>query len=424
MPIPTQYSLFKTGLTYLGGGIVGRLVPFILLPILTRYLSPSDYGMVATFQSALFLSFAFIGLNTNGAIVRNYADLSKQEFGVYIFNCILILLFSILIVLLFLLPFREYAISISNLSLPWILAIPVVSAGLFLFNTALSVFRVKGLALQFTSGNLLLTSFNFLVTIILVVWMSMDWRGRAWGISSANIIFGIIGVCFLLMTGYIKPHFNKTYFKDALLFGSPLILHKIASWIATMLNRPLLNEYSGLEATGIFFVGCTIASAVTVFEGSFEQAWTPWLYQKLKENTVNARKKIVQITYLYFLGLTIIVLVLTVLAHYILPVFLGEQYTAAANFIFLPAMAYAFNGMRKGVFGYILYKKKSYLIAIITFVTSASGIALNYFWIKSYGVTGASYAMVVTFLIGFLLTWGVAQKILPMPWLLYRGDCI
>lgn len=413
-----QLSIIRNGLTYLSGGMLGGLVPFLMLPVLTRYLSPSDFGIVATFQSILTLSFAFIGLNTTGAIVRNYTELSKDEFAVYIFNCIIILLISVGIVLSILLLFKGYAVSISQTPIQWLLLVPVASCAFFLFSIALSVFRVLGKALQFSIANITNTLFNLIVSVVLVVWLSMDWRGRVIGISSSHIIFGVLALFFLIKTGYISPRFDKVYFRDALLFGSPLILHKLAGWITTMLNRPLLNEFVGLEATGLFFIGCTIASIVAILEGAFEQAWTPWLYSRLNENTQEVKRKIVKITYVYYIALLVLVFMLSFLSPYVLPVFLGKQYVNVSNYVFFPALAYAFNGMRKMVFGYILYEKKTYLIAYSTVVTSGIGIILNVYLIRHYGVNGASYAMSTTFIIGFILTWYMAQKTFPMPWLL------
>jgi len=52
-------SLLKDAGIYTGFAVSDRLLPFILLPIITRYLGPVEYGIYATFQAliAFFLPY-------------------------------------------------------------------------------------------------------------------------------------------------------------------------------------------------------------------------------------------------------------------------------------------------------------------------------------------------------------------------------
>ena len=66
---------------YLFSNILNAVVPFILLPILTRYLTPEEYGEVAIFQTLLGLLGAFVGMTFVGAANRKFYDsnLEKSE---------------------------------------------------------------------------------------------------------------------------------------------------------------------------------------------------------------------------------------------------------------------------------------------------------------------------------------------------------
>ena len=63
--------LFKSFVAYTMGGALSSAVPFFLLPVLTRYLTPEDYGFVATFQAILVVTMPFVGVNLDGAIARS-----------------------------------------------------------------------------------------------------------------------------------------------------------------------------------------------------------------------------------------------------------------------------------------------------------------------------------------------------------------
>lgn len=47
--VGTQSSLFRNARIYTVANALNSAIPLLLLPILTRYLSPEEYGMVAMF---------------------------------------------------------------------------------------------------------------------------------------------------------------------------------------------------------------------------------------------------------------------------------------------------------------------------------------------------------------------------------------
>jgi len=85
-------NLIKSTFIYAGGNLVTRAIPFILLPILTRFLSPEDYGMLATFMAIFGVVQVVIYMGTTDAIVRGYFDREKEgfNFSKYVFNGVFI----------------------------------------------------------------------------------------------------------------------------------------------------------------------------------------------------------------------------------------------------------------------------------------------------------------------------------------------
>src|SRR5690606_34839927 len=71
---PRNPSLASGASIYLLSNILNAALPFALLPILTRYLGPAQYGEVAMFQTFLATLAAFTGLSVQGAAARKYYD--------------------------------------------------------------------------------------------------------------------------------------------------------------------------------------------------------------------------------------------------------------------------------------------------------------------------------------------------------------
>src|SRR3989344_4862395 len=87
-------SLFKSAFIYGVSSAINGAIPFLLLPILTRFLNPADYGIVTVFTTLISFYNVFIGLNINGAVFNKYFFSSGKNdfnFGEYLFNCILVL---------------------------------------------------------------------------------------------------------------------------------------------------------------------------------------------------------------------------------------------------------------------------------------------------------------------------------------------
>ena len=60
--------------TYAIGNIVGRVVGFVMLPIYTRFLSPTDYGVVGLLIFALAVFEPLLGARLGWAIPKFYFD--------------------------------------------------------------------------------------------------------------------------------------------------------------------------------------------------------------------------------------------------------------------------------------------------------------------------------------------------------------
>ncbi|MDL4030324.1 oligosaccharide flippase family protein, partial [Proteus mirabilis] len=72
-------KLLRGASVYLTSNILNSAIPFLLLPILTRYLSTEEYGKIAMFQIFLAGISTLIGCNTISAISRKYFDDRKYD---------------------------------------------------------------------------------------------------------------------------------------------------------------------------------------------------------------------------------------------------------------------------------------------------------------------------------------------------------
>ena len=70
-------SLFQSAFIYTLTRAINSAIPFFLMPVLTRYLTPVDYGIVAMFGVLLSFVASFTGLSIHGAIASSIMTVMK-----------------------------------------------------------------------------------------------------------------------------------------------------------------------------------------------------------------------------------------------------------------------------------------------------------------------------------------------------------
>ena len=101
----SKSSILKSFSIYGGTTLINAAIPFLIVPILTRYMSTADYGYAAMFIVLCSFISPIIGFSTSGAISRQYYSMQKIKLDIYIGNCFILGLISLLPVSLFFLFF-------------------------------------------------------------------------------------------------------------------------------------------------------------------------------------------------------------------------------------------------------------------------------------------------------------------------------
>ena len=411
-----NHKLFKNTFIYAGSSVINQAIPFFLLPIMTRYLTPTDYGIVATFNVLLGVMVVFVGLSMHGVINVNFFKLNKNELKEYIGNVFSILFSNFLLVFIIVYILKSYFSFFTKFPENWIPYIVVVALFQSIFAIILGLWQVEQKPLPYRlfqiSRNILDTS----LSVVFVVLFCWGWQGRLLGVIIASIVFGLLSIFIIIKRKYITISLNKEYIKDALFFGVPLIPHALGGWIITGIDRIFINSMVGVDATGIYTVGYQVGMIIGLLTNSFNLAWSPFLYEKLKENNYLTKIKIVKFTYLYDVAIVIIALALSFIAPYFLKFFVSENFYFSYKYVLWIALANAFGGMYFMVANYIFYVKKTYILAWVTFSSAGINIVLNYFFIKANGAIGAAQATTITFFVQFIMVWMLSAKVYKMPW--------
>lgn len=411
-------KLFSSFGVYFGSTLFNAALPFLMLPIFTRFLSKTDYGIVSMFTVLCGFLMPFMGFSTIGILSREYFNRNKTDFKLYVGNIFIILFLSVIPIFLILLISSPDIANLAEIPQNVIWLVLVFSFFSFLLNIALTIWQVQSKAIRYGIFQIGQTVINVLLTVAFVVWLHLGWQGRIWAQVLAVVSVGLICFCFLIKNNFIKLKFNKIIFKDSLRFGLPLIPHTLGAIIFSMSDRFFITNMVGIESTGVYAVGYSIGSIIGFIEHSFNLAYAPWLFEKLSFNNHDIKKKIVKYTYIYFILILLLAFFLTVSAPFIFRVFIDKKFEASQVYVFWIALSFSFSGMYKMVTNYIFYVKKTHILAWVTFASALINIVLNYFLVKKCGAIGAAISTLIINIIFFFLTWILSDRLYKMPWLL------
>jgi O-antigen/teichoic acid export membrane protein len=411
-----KYSLLKNAAVYSISNILNALIPFLLLPILTRVLLPSDYGVLAMFYATIGILAAFTGLSVHGAVNVRFVDRDKVDFPSYVGSCLYVLLTSTLLTLIGVAVFQNPLSNFTSIPVFWLLTAVIISGCNFIIQIRLGIWMMSKKPAAYGIFQVSLSLLNMGLSLIFVLLLRQGYEGRLWGQTLAISAFAIAGYLSLMKGGWVEFRPRWEYMREALAFGMPLMPHVIGAFLVSLADRFIINQQLGLASAGIYMVAAQLGMGMGLLADAFNKSYIPWLYEKLKADDHVTKQRIVAGTWIYFAAALCFAGIVAFLSHWIILLVAGSEYLAAASALPWLALGQAFCGMYFMVTNYIFYKRKTRILAWVTLLTGGIGICLAWTLTSILGIAGAGLAFAVAMCLRFFMTWGLAQKVCPMPW--------
>lgn len=407
---------------YLGANILNAGIPFLLLPILTRVLSPADYGTVAMFGVVLSVMGAFTGLSVHGAVGVRFFTLSKEELAQYVGACVGILAVSTLVLVVLVVLFAPRLAAFTGVPADWLVTAVILSGFQFLGNIRLSLWQVSGQARQYGLFQVSQSLLNAGLSLIFILLLGMAWQGRIFGQAFAVVLFGVLALHWLRRDGLLKASEKwRELGADALRFGVPLIPHVIGSLLIATSGQFFVTNMLGVSQTGIYVVAAQIGAVVGLIADAFGKSYNPWLYTRLQDDTRANQHLIVGVTYCAFIFFFVISAIASCAMYFLLPLIVGVKFVAARELGVYFIFANGFTGMYLAIAGFFFFSSKTKFVSIISILSGAVSIATMWILGKFYGITGIACGFLLAQVLMFTLAWILANMVRPMPWLQFRS---
>ncbi len=397
--------------------MLSRAIGFLMIPLYTHYLSPSDYGTLELLDLTSYIAGMFLGMGITQAVVRYYYKYDDDAMKQQVLSVAIITLSVISLSILALLLFASDEISqlvFNSSGYAHLMNIMFITFVIQLSQEVpKALLRMEEKSVLFVTLSLTRTLVSLSLNIYFIVSLGMGVLGLLLsGLISASL-FGIIFAVYIIRR--VKFSYSFPLAKELLKFGVPLVWGTFGMFILNFADRFILQRVMSLTEVGIYALAFKFGMMPNILVMSpFFMIWGPKRFEIAKEP--NAKSLFATIfTYFVFVEL-FVSLGIAVAIKDVISVAADPSYGEAYKFVSLLLIAYIFNGIYVYVqFGLHLENKTKYL-ALATLSAAAISLACNLSLIPFIGIWGAAIASTIAYGYLMIFTHLKSQPLYPVPY--------
>jgi O-antigen/teichoic acid export membrane protein len=410
----TVYGLANLGI---------RALNFLLLPIYTRFLTPTDYGVMVLAETLAAFLASILSLGFDASVQRLYfrhVDDSKAlpAYVGSVLKFALVLEIGFLVLALTVGPRLQHTLA-PTASVPFryiAMALATAVATQF-FGYRLVLYQAERRPWGYAILSLLSFGLTASLTIALVVYARFGVTGMLGGKLIAAAICLIVAV--LLARHALGSHFHWAYVRETIVVGSPLVPHLLMAFGLVSADRFILAYYRDLREVGLYAVAYTFGMIMSLVTMSLSQAWAP-IYYDIARKGEEGRPVLSKMCAGLIVMLTAVACFGALIAQDFIARFLDHRYSSAGRVVPWIIGAYLAHSFFSMFALAAMQARRTTLIMSASFVALVVNTILNFSLIPRWGMYGAAYATLIAYVIEALVMYSFAQRAFRLDYDLRR----
>jgi O-antigen/teichoic acid export membrane protein len=400
---------------YSVGSAISLVCSFALLPVYATQFSPSQFGVVATGQVIVLAAITFARLGLNSGMFRflavYHADGDAQGEDRAVTTSLVAAGLCSLVVTLVMLggwvvvgsgASSDVQLSGNLIAVSVILSLPAEMAGF--------AFRAK----QQSTSYVVLTSASVILTTIFTITFVVFLHGGVVAVFAsavvANVLTSVAGL--FALRRHLKPRsFSWQELRRQLRFGLPSVPALLADWVMQFSDRLFLTRFAGLAQVGVYSLGYRIGMIEQQILGTATSAaWDPFILAEYRAE--DGSRTIGRVaTYFAIIGMALVVFISASAPVILIVVHARPQYQAATTVVFLIAFAQFFAAMQHLFSAPTSIRVRPELGTMFRGLGAVVNIVLNFALIPEFGMYGAAWSTVATFVFTAAITEIVSRRL-------------
>lgn len=387
-------------LVYGIGGIISRIIPFIMIPIVTHMMPKTEYyGISDMSTTIIYLGSAVAVMGMYDAMYRMFFEKTDEDFkksvcstaffftmrtSIVVF--ILMTIFTRPIARLFFRDVRYYYVIYFS-------ALATLSSGM---NSIISApTRMQNKRKVFIIVNTIGPLVSYALAIPLLL---MGYYIIALPLATVfSELTMIISYAFLNRKWFSFRKYDKKILKQLLVIAIPLFPNFLVYWLFNSCDKVMISNMMGVGAEGVYSVGSKLGQASQLIYMAFAGGWQYIAFSTMKEdNQVESNSKIFE--YLGIISFVVTAFVCSC-SYGIFKLLFKPDYLdgyIVAPYLFLAPLLQMLFQVAANQF---LVVKKTWPNLFILASGAVINLILNYFLIPALGIEGASIATIIGYII-------------------------
>lgn len=404
--------LIENILIYGIGGVINKIIPLIMLPIVTRMMPNSSYyGINDLFTTIASFAGALAMMGMYDAMYRMFFEKDDVEFKKDICSTTMTFTSAVAIVVAVVVLIISKPLSVMIFgSAKYIYLIFLASANIILnvVNCILSApTRMQNKRGIFLITNTLSPIISYTVAIIM---LKAGFYVLALPLASIISLGISVVVFFVLNKSWFKPFaFNKKYLVDLLKIGIPLLPNFLIYWVFNSCDKLMIKAIIDVEANGIYAVGSKLGHMSQLINTAFGSGWLYFAYSTMHDDDqVKTNTKVFEYLGIISFAASIVVFVLSEPLYQIM---FEKEYVPGyivAPYLFLAPLLQMMFQVSCNQF---MVMKKSWPNMVILLFGAIVNVGLNAILIPAIGIEGAAIATLLGYLVSLTIAIVVLTKI-------------
>jgi O-antigen/teichoic acid export membrane protein len=394
------------------GNIINTVVQVLIIAILSRLLTPSEFGVMSIILLFVNFSDIFTQMGIGSAIVQ-LDNLTKKHISLsYALSLVLGSLIGVLFY--FLAPYIGQFFNLTNLDEP-------IRFFAFLFP----IKSLMGISYSILQRNLEFPKITKLTTIsyflgyglVSIVLAYMDYG--LWALIYGQLAMLLIN--FFLVTLYVKPSFtfnaSKKVYKDILVFGSGFTIDSSFNFIAENSDNIIVGKFLGEASLGVYSKAFQFLSIPASFFGKlYDKVLFPVL-----SSIQNDSKKLTSF-YIFSISFCLMILfpvslMLMFNAKLLVSILLGDQWMAVIPPFQILIIGFCFRFGTRINKSFLKSLGHVYKSAMYQFVFAVTMILFCYIGLYFYDLKGVATGVLFATIINYVQVSYRIHKILKFRYL-------
>jgi O-antigen/teichoic acid export membrane protein len=410
-------QFFKHGLVYGAANLISGIGTVALVPIYTRALAPSEYGVVDYVGVVQTLVQICAGLEIMQAVALFCSGAkTDDERRAYASTGLWFLVgsFCVVCVALYLVAslFGVEMFGLGQRASLFGLALLSVYARM-LFYALQGQLRWQFRSDLYSAASVVAVACSVGLIAFLLLVRGAGLPGVFLGLSvgyGAGCAF-----CLVSLRDTYRWLFDPAKFRQMLYFSLPLVVSSLALFFASYGDRFILKSTLGFHELGIYGIAGRVAGVITLAINGFQLGAAPLIYRY--HDQLHAPASLAQVIRLFLAVSLVGVVGLATFSIELLRLFTTPEYAGAWRVVPVLALAIVVANLYMFTPGLIV-RNMTKQFAIINIVTAAASLVMIAVLLRTFGVVGAALGVLTGAVAGFAMHATCSQKVyrIPIDW--------